>query len=99
MEGETLDLKLLDGKVVKQPLLEPSDLASAEISGVGISEIGMEFQLYPGRKLVLTASTNSKFALGLEKSGVIFKRGFSLFWRPDPEKDAAGTARMAIISR
>lgn len=99
VEGETLNLKLLDGKVVKQPLLEPADLASAEISGVGISEIGMEFQLYPGRKLVLTASPDSRFALGLEKGGMIFKRGFSLIWRPDPEKDTAGTARMAIISR
>jgi hypothetical protein len=99
VEDETLDLKLLNGKVIKQPLLEPSDLASAEISGVGISEIGMEFQLYPGRKLILTASPNSVFALGLEKGAKVFKRGFSLYWRPDPQKDAAGTARMAITSR
>lgn len=99
VQGETLDLKLMDGKMVKQPILEPADLGSAEISGVGISEIGMDFQLYRGRKLVLTASPNSAFALGLEKGGKIFKRGFSIFWRPDPKADAAGAARMAISSR
>ncbi|MGL4399415.1 MAG: hypothetical protein ACRCXD_06080 [Luteolibacter sp.] len=99
VEGETLNLKLLDGKMVKQPILEPADLASAAISGVGISEIGMELQLYQGRELVLTASPNSAFALSLEKGSKIFKRGFSIFWRPDPEKDAGGAARMAISSR
>jgi hypothetical protein len=59
----------------------------------------MDFQLYQGRKLVLTASPDSAFALGLEKGGRIFKRGFAVFWRPDPGKNAGGTARMAISSR
>ncbi len=99
VQGETLDLKLMDGKVVKQPILEPADLGSAEISGVGVSEIGMDFQLYRGRKLFLTASPNSTFALGLEKGGKIFKRGFSIYWRPDPKMDVGGAARMAISSR
>ena len=92
-------MKLLNGKVVKQPILEPSDLGSAEVSGVGISEIGMDFQMYRGKKVSLSASPDSAFALNLEKDARIFKRGFAIYWRPDPAKDKDGKARMAVIIR
>lgn len=59
----------------------------------------MDFQLYQGRKLLLTASPNSVFAFRSEKGGRIFKRGFTMIWRPDPVKDTGGAARMEISSR
>jgi len=99
VEKEHLEMKLMNGKVVKQPILEPADLESAELSGAGIAELGMDFQLFRGNKIVLTASPNSAFALKLEKDARIFKRGFAIYWRPDPAKDADGKARMAVTIR
>lgn len=99
LKDESLQLKLLDGKRVKQRILEPADLASAQISEPGVAEIEMDFQIYRGRKVFLTASPNSSFSLSNASSQRIYKNGFSLVWRPDPEKDTDGKARMAISTR
>lgn len=96
VKGESLDLKLLNGKVVKQSILEPADLASAEISGVGISEIGMDFDLFNGSSPKLIASPNSGFNLNLKKDERVFKNQIHMHWRPDPEKDRESKARMVI---
>jgi len=99
LKDENLQLKLLDGKRVKQRILEPADLASAQISGPGVAEIEMDFQINRGRKVFLTASPNSSFSLSNARSQRIYKNGFSLVWRADPEKDTDGKARMAISTR
>ncbi len=96
VKGENLELKLLNGKTVKQSLLEPADLGSAEISGVGISEIGMDFEMFRGSSPSLIASPNSAFTLKFKKDARIFKNEIYIYWRPDPEKDPEGKARMAI---
>lgn len=99
LKNENLELKLLDGKRVKQSILEPVDLASGTLSGTGVAEIEIDFQFYRGRKVLLTAAPNSSFSLSNRKGQRIFKNGFSLVWRPDPEKDTDGKARMAISTR
>lgn len=99
VKGENLELKLLNGQTVKQSILEPADIASAEINGIGISEIGMNFQMFRGSNLRLIASPNSAFTLNFKKDARIFKGEIYMYWRTDPEKDPQGKARMAISAK
>jgi hypothetical protein len=99
IQGDSLSMKLKDGKRTKQKLGDSMDAAVAkEINGPGIVEFEMECVDYPDRKILLNSSPNSSMSLFAPAAGPVYQ-GFTVQWTPDTAKDPEGKARLAINVR
>ena len=97
-KADGIAFKRLDRKADKLPVDQNVDAASPEVNGPGISEAEVRICSYDDRKFVFVASSNSAITLE-NQAGQPLSKGFSIKWHPDPAKDPAGSARIAIDVR
>lgn len=87
-------VKLLDGKRAKAKADEELDMASAEFTGAGVSQVEFMIDELGAREFTLTASPGSKI-VSANKPSRPFYDGLNFTWEPDPATDAS-KARLAI---
>lgn len=98
LEEDKITLKRTDGKKVKQTFESAVEGASEKVSGPGIASAEVDCAEYAGKKIVLTAATNSSFMLSNPNNEPLWN-GYTLKWTTDPEKDKGNKAQLAIEVR
>ena len=98
LEDDKITLKWTDGKKVKQTFESNVDGSSDEVSGPGIASAEVDCADYGGKKIILTAATNSSFKLSNPNNEPLWN-GYNLTWSADPEKDKGNKAQLAIEVR
>ena len=96
VKDDVMTLKWLDGKKVKQSILEPFNLAATEVSGTGLSGFEIDFKWYDGRKVFFTASPDSTIRVSSAPGKPLLKNAFRFIWSADEGKDQENKARLAI---
>lgn len=96
---ESLDLRRLDGKRVKLPLLDKVDLSSPTLNGDGFTAIDVDLGCLKGRKIGITATEGSRMKLSHKEPRPIFKYHYNITWMEDPASSPAGRARMVFTTR
>ena len=92
---DSVSLKHLDGKTIKLPCVEKTDLKPDEINGGGSSLAEVEIYDYQKRKIEFLASPNSSLTLGNAGAAPLHS-GFWFQWSPNVAKDPDGKAKLAI---
>jgi hypothetical protein len=92
---EALVLRKMDGKTIKQPLLETVDLSAADFNGDGFSAIEADFNWLKGRMVRITATEGSRMMLSGKEPREIFKHHFNITWMEDKP---VGRGRMVITT-
>jgi hypothetical protein len=95
IEDDRIDMKWTDGKRKKQELNVAMEAASKDLNGPGIAAAEIEISAYKGKKFLFIASENSAMTLWNSKVAPLHE-GFTINWRPDPEKDKEGKARLSF---
>jgi hypothetical protein len=98
LEKDKITLKRIDGKKVKQTFESNVDGTSEDITGPGITSAEVDCEGFLGRKIILTAATNSSFKLSNPNNEPLWN-GYTLTWSADPEKDKGNKAQFAIEVR
>lgn len=98
LEDDKITLKRTDGKKVKQTFESAVEGASEKVSGPGIASAEVDCAEYAGKKIVLTAATNSSLMLSNPNNEPLWN-GYTLKWTTDPEKDKGNKAQLAIEVR
>lgn len=96
---ENLVLRGLDGRRVRQPILDEVDLSSPEFNGDGFNSIEIDFDALRGRKISITTTENSRMLLSNPEPRPIFKYFYHITWMEDPARRNAGTGRMVFSTR
>jgi hypothetical protein len=94
---ESLLLRKLDGKSIKQPLLDSVDLSSPDFNGDGFNEVEADFEWLKDRKIRITATEGSRMMLSGKKRP-IFKHHFYITWMQDSAAKSPGKSRMVITT-
>lgn len=95
VQDDSLTVKWLDGKRVKQDYEKTVDVNTKEFNGPGIASVEVEASSYKGRRLVFTASPNSAMNLQNSKAGPLHE-GYTIIWAADAAKDPEAKARLAM---
>jgi hypothetical protein len=98
LEKDKITLKRIDGKKVKQTFESNVDGTSEDITGPGITSAEVDCEGFLGRKIILTAATNSSLKLSNPNNEPLWN-GYTLTWSADPEKDKGNKAQFAIEVR
>lgn len=98
LEDDKISLKWTDGKKVKQTFESNVDGTSEKVSGPGIASAEVDCADFGGKKIMLTAATNSSFKLSNPNNEPLWN-GYTLTWSADPEKDKGNKAQLAIEVR
>jgi hypothetical protein len=95
---ESLLLRKLDGKSIKQPLLDSVDLSSPDFNGDGFNMIEAGFDWLKGRNVRITATEDSRMTLSGKEPRPIFKHHFYITWMENPAAKPTGKGRMVITT-
>lgn len=99
VEDDEVRVERVDGKNDKLAVDEPVEAGSEEINGKqGLRAVRFEMQAYPDRRIEFTADEGSSLALWNRQKQPLLD-GFSINWRHDPAKDAAGKTGFTIEVR
>ena len=96
---EYLELSKLDGKRIKQPLIDAVDLSSEEFNGDGFNSIKLDLNWFRGRKLDIAATERSRLMLSNKEKRPIFKNHYYITWTEAPGTQSPGKGRMVISMR
>jgi hypothetical protein len=89
---DRLDLLRVDGKKLKLDTLTPLDAETEKFNGPGIAQARIDFAGYKGHRFELDAGDHAAFEFW-NRGELALIEGFTLGWKPDPEKDKDGKAR------
>lgn len=95
VRNDSLTVKWLDGKRVKQDYEKIVDVNSKELNGPGIASAEIDVGSYKGRRLLFTAAPNSAMKLQNSKAAPLHE-GFTVIWAADMAKDPEAKARLAM---
>lgn len=98
IKDDSLTVKWIDGKRVKQDFEKAVDATSKDINGPGIASAEIEISSYKGKRLTFTAAPNSAMTLRNAQPAPLHE-GFMILWTADVTKDPAAKARLAIEIR
>jgi hypothetical protein len=98
LEDDSLTLKWIDGKRVKQDYGNIVDVNSKELNGPGIASAEIDVSSYHGKRVIFTAAPNSAMKLQNPKAAPLYE-GFTIIWTADAAKDPEAKARLAIEVR
>ena len=96
IEDDEIELTRTDGKRLAQKFDKPVDMASADVSGPGVTRIEFTMNNFTNRKFLFNASETSRMTVSNGASSPLYK-GFSINWSPDAEKDKDGKARFSFV--
>jgi hypothetical protein len=96
---EDLVLTRLDGKRIKQPLLEPAAFDSPGFNGDGFRDMDLDFQWLNGRRISFTTGRGSRMMLRSAGGNPVFKHGFSFICIPNPTMGNDATSELIITTR
>lgn len=98
LEDDKVTIQWADGEKLKRNFQKNIDASSEEINGPGISSVEIDSAAYGGKKVTITAATNSSLKMSNSASEPLHK-GFRLMWTTDPAKDKDHKAQIAIEVR
>jgi hypothetical protein len=98
LEDDSLTLKWIDGKRVKQDYGKIVDVNSKELNGPGIASAEIDVSSYHGKRVIFTAAPNSAMKLQNPKAAPLHE-GFTIIWTADTAKDPQSKTRLAIEVR
>jgi hypothetical protein len=104
VNSDYLETKWTDGKRNKRMFVTAVDASSPEVNGPGIASAEIGIALFQGRKLLLSAATNSSMRFANANpaptsAGTHVRplyEGITITWTADQKKDPKGLARQMI---
>lgn len=98
LEDDKVSIRWTDGERLKKNFQKNIDASSEEINGPGITSVEIDSAAYAGKKVTITAATNSSLKMSNSASEPLHK-GFQLMWTTDPAKDKDHKTQIAIEVR